>query len=313
MTTIDPARIPENLRPVIEAMCATGAQLSRVIARGPLAGKLGAGVGENSDGDQQKALDVMADEMFEAALRGTGVKYYASEEQEDVLTLDEGGTFALATDPLDGSSNIDVNVTIGTIFSIFPVADSATSSFLRPARDQICAGYIAYGPQTLLAVTFGAGTVLFVLDPETGRFELAEEKMDLPVAAKEFSINASNRRHWGQAVLAYVEENERGKDGPKGKDMNFRWVGSLVAETHRILTRGGTFLYPSDSRKGYENGRLRMVYEVGPMAFLVEQAGGKATDGVTPIMDLTAEQLHERRPFVFGSAEEVDRIAELHG
>ncbi|MEC8668468.1 MAG: class 1 fructose-bisphosphatase [Pseudomonadota bacterium] len=313
MTTIDPARIPENLRPVIEAMCATGAQLSRVIARGPLAGKLGAGVGENSDGDQQKALDVMADEMFEAALRGTGVKYYASEEQEDVLTLDEGGTFALATDPLDGSSNIDVNVTIGTIFSIFPVADSATASFLRPARDQICAGYIAYGPQTLLAVTFGAGTVLFVLDPETGRFELAEEKMDLPIAAKEFSINASNRRHWGQAVLAYVEENERGKDGPKGKDMNFRWVGSLVAETHRILTRGGTFLYPSDSRKGYENGRLRMVYEVGPMAFLVEQAGGKATDGVTPIMDLTAEQLHERRPFVFGSAEEVDRIAELHG
>lgn len=313
MTTIDPARIPVNLRPVIEAMCATGAQLSRVIARGPLAGKLGAGVGENSDGDQQKALDVMADEMFEAALRGTGVKYYASEEQEDVLTLDEGGTFALATDPLDGSSNIDVNVTIGTIFSIFPVADSATASFLRPARDQICAGYIAYGPQTLLAVTFGAGTVLFVLDPETGRFELAEEKMDLPVAAKEFSINASNRRHWGQAVLAYVEENERGKDGPKGKDMNFRWVGSLVAETHRILTRGGTFLYPSDSRKGYENGRLRMVYEVGPMAFLVEQAGGKATDGVTPIMDLTAEQLHERRPFVFGSAEEVDRIAVLHG
>ncbi|MEC9102194.1 MAG: class 1 fructose-bisphosphatase, partial [Pseudomonadota bacterium] len=246
-------------------------------------------------------------------LRGTGVKYYASEEQEDVLTLDADGTFALATDPLDGSSNIDVNVTIGTIFSIFHVADSATSSFLRPARDQICAGYIAYGPQTLLAVTFGAGTVLFVLDPETGRFELAEEKMDLPVAAKEFSINASNRRHWGQAVLAYVEENERGKDGPKGKDMNFRWVGSLVAETHRILTRGGTFLYPSDSRKGYGNGRLRMVYEVGPMAFLVEQAGGKATDGVTPIMDLTAEQLHERRPFVFGSAEEVDRIAELHG
>jgi fructose-1,6-bisphosphatase I len=313
MTTIDPARIPENLRPVIEAMCATGAQLSRVIARGPLAGKLGAGVGENSDGDQQKALDVMADEMFEAALRGTGVKYYASEEQEDVLTLDADGTFALATDPLDGSSNIDVNVTIGTIFSIFPVAASATASFLRPARDQICAGYIAYGPQTLLAVTFGAGTVLFVLDPETGRFELAEEKMDQPVAAKEFSINASNRRHWSQAILAYVEENERGKDGPKGKDMNFRWVGSLVAETHRILTRGGTFLYPSDSRKGYENGRLRMVYEVGPMAYLVEQAGGKATDGVTPIMDLTAEQLHERRPFVFGSAEEVDRIAELHG
>ncbi|WP_136636383.1 class 1 fructose-bisphosphatase [Pseudooceanicola onchidii] len=313
MPAIDPALIPENLRPAIEAMCATGAKLSRVIARGPLAGALGAGVGENSDGDQQKALDVMADEMFEAALRGTGVKYYASEEQEDVLTIDEGGTLALATDPLDGSSNIDVNVTIGTIFSIFEAAGGAQASFLRPASDQICAGYIAYGPQTLLAVTFGAGTMLFVLDPETGAFVLADKAMDLPAAAKEFSINASNRRHWTQPVLAYVEENETGKDGRKGKDMNFRWVGSLVAETHRILTRGGTFLYPSDARKGYENGRLRMVYEVAPMAFLVEQAGGKATDGVAPIMSLTAEELHERRPFVFGSAEEVDRIAALHG
>lgn len=313
MPAIDPALIPERLFPVIEAMCATGAQLSRVIARGPLAGKLGAGVGENSDGDQQKALDVMADEMFEAALKGKGVKYYASEEQEDVLTIDDDGVFALATDPLDGSSNIDVNVTIGTIFSIFDVADDANSSFLRPASDQIAAGYIAYGPQTLMAVTFGSGTILYVLDPETGSFVLAEEKMDLPVAAKEFSINSSNRRHWTQPVLAYVEENETGKDGRKGKDMNFRWVGSLVAETHRILTRGGTFLYPSDGRKGYENGRLRMVYEVAPMAFLVEQAGGKATDGVAPILSLAAEQLHERRPFVFGSAEEVDRIAALHG
>jgi len=313
MPAIDPSLIPDDLVPVIDAMCVTGAKMSRVIARGPLAGKLGEGVGENSDGDQQKALDVMADEMFEAALKGTGVKYYASEEQETVLTIDDGGRYALATDPLDGSSNIDVNVTIGTIFSIFDAAGDANASFLRPARDQICAGYIAYGPQTLMAITFGAGTLLFVLDPETGSFEVVEQAMTLPEAAKEFSINSSNRRHWTQPVLAYVEENERGKDGAKGKDMNFRWVGSLVAETHRILTRGGTFLYPSDGRKGYENGRLRMVYEVAPMAFLVEQAGGKATDGVTPIMDLTAVELHERRPFVFGSSEEVDRIAELHG
>ncbi len=313
MPAIDPSLIPEDMRPMIHALCATSIRLSGIIARGPLAGKLGAGVGENSDGDQQKALDVMADEMFEAALKGTGVKYYASEEQEEVLTLDDGGRYALATDPLDGSSNIDVNVTIGTIFSIFEAADDASASFLRPARDQICAGYIAYGPQTLMAITFGSGTMLFVLEPETGEFVPVEKAMKLPEAAKEFSINASNRRHWTQPVLAYVEENERGKDGSKGKDMNFRWVGSLVAETHRILTRGGTFLYPSDARQGYENGRLRMVYEVAPMAFLVEQAGGKATDGVKPIMDLTAEELHERRPFVFGSSEEVDRIAELHG
>ncbi|MGI3169476.1 class 1 fructose-bisphosphatase [Pseudooceanicola sp. C21-150M6] len=313
MPAIDPKLIPADLQPVIEAMCATGAQLSRVIAKGPLAGKLGAGVGENSDGDQQKALDVMADEMFEAALKGTGVRHYASEEQEVVLDIDAGGAYALATDPLDGSSNIDVNVTIGTIFSIFPAAETPEASFLRPASEQICAGYIAYGPQTLLAITFGAGTQLYVLDQDEGSFVLAEEKMDLPKAAKEFSINSSNRRHWTAPVLAYVEENEAGKDGAKGKDMNFRWVGSLVAETHRILTRGGTFLYPSDGRPKYENGRLRMVYEVAPMAFLVEQAGGKATDGVAPIMSLTAVELHERRPFVFGSAEEVDRIAVLHG
>jgi fructose-1,6-bisphosphatase I len=313
MPAIDPDLIPAALFPVIDALCATGAQLSAVVARGPLGQSLGAGVGENSDGDQQKALDVMADEMFEAALKPAGVRHYASEEQEVVLTLDAAGPYALAIDPLDGSSNIDVNVTIGTIFSIFDAVADPTASFLRPASEQIAAGYIAYGPQTLLAVTFGAGTLLYVLDPETGRFVLASEAMVLPVAAKEYSINASNRRHWTAPVLAYVEECEAGETGAKGKTMNFRWVGSLVAETHRILTRGGTFLYPSDARKGYEKGRLRMVYEVAPMAFLVEQAGGQATDGKTPILSLQAGALHERCPLVFGSAEEVARIAALHG
>ncbi|WP_163848321.1 class 1 fructose-bisphosphatase [Pseudooceanicola aestuarii] len=313
MTAIDPTHIPENLYPVLDALCATGAQLSQVIARGALGPSLAAGVGENSDGDQQKALDVMADEMFEAALRGTGVRHYASEEQEEVLTLDADGAWALATDPLDGSSNIDVNVTIGTIFSIFPATADANASFLRPASEQVAAGYIAYGPQCLLALTFGAGTMLFALDPGTGRFELAQARMQVPTQAGEFSINASNRRHWIAPVRRYVEEAEAGETGDKGRNMNFRWVGSLVAETHRILTRGGTFLYPSDARNGYENGRLRMVYEVAPMAMLVEQAGGQATDGTAPILSLTARELHERRPFVFGSAEEVARIAALHG
>ncbi|MCA1335730.1 class 1 fructose-bisphosphatase [Pseudooceanicola marinus] len=313
MPAIDPARLPADLFPVIDALCATGAAVARIVARGPLGQALGAGVGENSDGDQQKALDVLADEMFEAALREAGVKYYASEEQEEVLSLNASGRYAVAADPLDGSSNIDVNVTIGTIFSVFEAKEDANESFLRPASEQVAAGYIAYGPQCLLALTWGEGTLLYVLDPETGAFALADEKMALPKAAKEFSINSSNRRHWTAPVRAYVEENEAGKTGAKGKDMNFRWVGSLVAETHRILTRGGTFLYPSDARPGYENGRLRMVYEVAPMAFLVEQAGGLATDGVAPILSLTAEQLHERRPFVFGSAEEVERIAALHG
>lgn len=313
MPAIDPALIPAKLLPVIEALCATGAEVSAIVARGPLGQALGAGVGENSDGDQQKALDVMADEMFEAALKPAGVKHYASEEQETVLTLDPEGAYALAIDPLDGSSNIDVNVTIGTIFSVFPAADTPEGSFLRPASEQIAAGYIAFGPQCLLGITFGEGTLLYVLDPETGTFTLAEEKMTLPEAAKEFSINASNRRHWTSPVLAYVEECEAGETGPKGKNMNFRWVGSLVAETHRILTRGGTFLYPSDARAGYEKGRLRMIYEVAPMAFLVEQAGGLATDGAERILDKTATELHERCPLVFGAREEVARIKDLHG
>lgn len=309
---IQPAGIPAALFPVIQALALRSVDLSRLVARGPLAGALGAGVGENSDGDQQKALDVMADDMFAEGLAGQGVKYYASEEQEDVVTLGEGD-WALAIDPLDGSSNIDVNVTIGTIFSIFPAGADATESFLRPASEQVAAGYIAYGPQTLMAVTFGDGTRLYVLDPDTGGFELVTERMTIPEAAKEFSINASNRRHWTLPVRQYVEENEAGVAGAKGKDMNFRWVGSLVAETHRILTRGGMFLYPSDARPGYAAGRLRMVYEVAPMAFLVEQAGGLATDGRQPIMGLSAIELHERRPFVFGASQEVDRVTALHG
>ena len=312
MAALDTTLIPEALHDVMSALAITGAGLSRLIAKGPLAGKMGAGVGENSDGDTQKALDVLADDMFAEALKGSGVRYYASEEQDSVVEIGEGD-FGLAIDPLDGSSNIDVNVTIGTIFSILQVAGSPDATFLRPASEQIAAGYIAYGPQTLMAVTFGDGTQLYVLDPEEQVWVLVEARMSLPVQAKEFSINASNRRHWTAPVRAYVEEAEAGRDGAKGRDMNFRWVGSLVAETHRILTRGGTFLYPSDGRPKYENGRLRMVYEVAPMAFLVEQAGGKATDGVRPILSLTAEELHERRPFVFGSAEEVDRIATLHG
>ena len=313
MPAIDPKHLPSDLAPVIEALCATGIDLAAVIARGPLGQSLGAGVGENSDGDQQKALDVLADEMFETALKPAGVKYYASEEQETVLTLDEGGRYALAIDPLDGSSNIDVNVSIGTIFSIFEAAAGANESFLRPASEQIAAGYIVYGPQTGLMITFGAGTLMFVLDPAKGEFTLVSDKMTIPAATKEFSINASNRRHWFAPVKAYIETCEAGETGPRGKNFNMRWVGSLVAETHRILSRGGAFLYPGDARPKYDMGRLRMVYEVAPMAFLIEQAGGKATDGKSPILSLQAGELHERRPLVFGSAEEVDEIARLHG
>ncbi len=305
--------IPAALTPVIEALCAVSVDVAGVIARGPLGQSLGNLVGENSDGDGQKALDVLCDEMFAAELAKTDVRFYASEEQETVVTLNPNGKYALAIDPLDGSSNIDVNVSIGTIFSIFDAKEGDEESFLRPASEQLAGGYVVYGPQTSLVVTFGKGTLMFVLDPADKVFKLVDDKLTIPATCKEFAINASNYRHWKTPVRAYIDDCLAGKDGPQGKDFNMRWVGSLVAETHRILSRGGVFLYPGDARKGYDTGRLRMIYECAPIAFLIEQAGGLATDGATPIKDLQADHLHARIPLVFGSAEEVTRIAAYHG
>ncbi|SEP84963.1 class 1 fructose-bisphosphatase [Thalassovita taeanensis] len=311
-SVISPDLIPAELYPVINALCAVSIDVAAVIAKGPLGQSLGSQVGENTDGDAQKALDVLADEMFEGALREANVRWYASEEQETVLTLDPAGKYALAIDPLDGSSNIDVNVSIGTIFSVFDAKDEAEASFLRPAREQLTGGYILYGPSCCLVVTFGSGTQQYVLDPDTKQFVLVEKAMSVPATSKEFAINASNYRHWSKPVRTYIDECLAGKEGPRGKDFNMRWVGSLVAETHRILTRGGIFLYPRDGRPGYENGRLRMIYECAPIAFVIEQAQGGATDGETPILDLAADTLHGRTPLIFGSAEKVAAVAAHH-
>lgn len=305
---ISVSAFPEGLQKSMLALCRVGRDLARVIARGPLGQKLGGEVGRNSDGDGQKALDVMADEAFAAALRGTGVRWYASEEQETVIGLDSDGDLALAIDPLDGSSNIDVNVSIGTIFSIFPAKADADASFLRPTGEQIAAGYIIYGPQTALMVTFGDGVQQYILDPDSGVFTLVTTHAMIPAGSSEFAINASNYRHWTKPVRAYIDDCLAGDTGPRSKNFNMRWVASLVAETHRILTRGGIFLYPSDSRKGYENGRLRMVYECAPIAMLVEQAGGMATEGTESILGQTAKSLHARTPFVFGDSEKVERV-----
>ncbi len=309
---ISPEKIPERLRPALTALCEVAEQLALTIARGPLGGALGAAVGENTDGDQQKALDVMADDEFAAALKGTGVRWYASEEQEEVVGIDEGGDFALAIDPLDGSSNIDVNVSIGTLFSIYEAKDDPEESFLRPANEQIAAGYFIYGPQGGLVVTFGDGTQHYVLDPETRRFVLVDARVQIPTESTEYAINASNYRHWQAPVRAFIDDCIAGAEGPRATNFNMRWVASLVAETHRILSRGGVFLYPSDDRKGYERGRLRMVYECAPVAMVIEQAGGKATDAVDPILNQSATQLHGRTPLVFGSADNVTRIATYH-
>jgi len=306
------ADIPTNLGEVVMAMCEVGKSMARMISRGALEGAMGAAVGDNSDGDVQKALDVIADEMFFAALKPTDVKWYASEEREDVITCNPDGALALATDPLDGSSNIDVNVSIGTIFSIFDAKPNADESFLRPGTEQLAAGYIIYGPQTGLMVTFGNGTLSFILDPDCGEFVLLNAAVKVPETSNEFSINASNYRHWSKPVRAYIDDCLAGETGPRGKNFNMRWVASLVAEAHRIITRGGIFLYPRDARKGYDSGRLRMVYECAPIAMLVEQAGGLATDGSDRLLEQRVKTLHGRTPLIFGTPDKVGRVATYH-
>lgn len=314
MTALDP--LPTGTDPalgdVLDRLAAVAAGLARRIARGGIDEHLGKAAGTNTDGDAQKALDVIADDAFASALAGSAVRHYASEEQDGVLTLNPGGTLALVIDPLDGSSNIDTNLSIGTIFGLYPAAATPEASVLRPGRDLIAAGYAIFGPQCALVLTTGDGVLRYVLDPETGTFRLIGAMDPIPTESHEYAINGSNYRHWSAPIRAYIDDRLAGADGPEGRDFNTRWLASLVAETHRILTRGGIFLYPGDARPGYARGRLRHVYECAPIAFLIEQAGGRATDGQTAILDAVPGALHDRTPFVFGSANKVARVADRH-
>ncbi|MEI4487607.1 class 1 fructose-bisphosphatase [Frigidibacter sp. MR17.14] len=304
--------VPVQLSAVLKALCTVARDISATIAYGPLAARLGDTVGANSDGDAQKALDLIADEAFAAALAGTGIRWLASEERDTVTGIDPDGAFAIALDPLDGSSNIGVNVSVGSIFGIWPAGDGAEASVLRPGRELLAAGYFIYGPQTALMVSVGQGVMEFLLDPRDRVFRLVAPEVRIEPVSAEFAINASNYRHWSKPVRAYVDDCLAGATGPHESDANMRWIASLVAETHRILMRGGLFLYPADARKGYERGRLRLVYECAPIAFLVEQAGGRATNGIDPILDRVPASLHERTPFVFGSAPRVERVTVYH-
>ncbi|HEY0212645.1 MAG TPA: class 1 fructose-bisphosphatase [Paenirhodobacter sp.] len=305
---LDGLQLSPELADVMQRLTDTAASLQHVIARNGIDSDLAAAQGVNAGGDGQKALDVIADDAFKDALRDSAVLYYASEEDDDYITF-ENGTLALAIDPLDGSSNIDVNVTIGTIFSVFPAAATPEASFLRKGREQIAGGFIIFGPQLALICSFGQGVLKWVFDPDTGRFERLADLGTIPAGKAEFAINASNARHWPAPVKAYIDDLLAGETGPRGKNYNARWVASLVAETYRILHRGGVFLYPGDSRPGYARGRLRHLYECAPIALLIEQASGGATDGVNPILDAVPAKLHERTPLVFGPAAEVRRIA----
>lgn len=272
--------------------------------------------GTNSGGDLQKDLDIFADDIFLDAMRRAPVALYASEELEQPVLLDRDAPLAIAIDPLDGSSNIDTNVSIGTIFSLLPATgvpdESPAAPFFQPGARQIGAGFFIYGPQLALVLSMGSGTHVFVLSARLGTFVQAYESRIIPQRTQEFAINAANYRHWDEAVRLYVDDCLKGSEGPREKDFNMRWIASLAADCYRILIRGGVFLYPGDQRRGYHQGRLRLIYEANPIAFLVEQAGGAATDTVNRILDIEPDTLHQRTPVVFGSAREVDRITRYH-
>jgi fructose-1,6-bisphosphatase I len=299
---------------VILALARAAAELSAVIARPSIEGRLGAATGgANVDGDAQRKLDLIAEDLCRSALQSAGVGPYLSEETEAPLVLDPAGTVAVAIDPLDGSSNIDVNGVIGTIFSVLPArGPDAATSFFQSGRAQIAAGFFMYGPQTTLVASIGKGVDVFTLDRSAGEFVRVEQGLRIPEGTPEYAINASNHRHWREAVRNYIDDCLRGADGPHGKTYNMRWAGSLVADGYRIFNRGGIFLYPADGRKGYDQGRLRLLYEASPIAFLAEQAGGAATDGERPILDIVPHRPHERAPLVMGSADKVERVRRYH-
>lgn len=299
---------------VILALARAAADLSAVIARPAVEGRLGTTTGgANVDGDAQRKLDLIAEDLCRNALEGAGVGPYLSEETEAPVILDPAGTIAVAIDPLDGSSNIDVNGVIGTIFSVLPArGPEPATSFFQSGRAQIAAGFFIYGPQTSLVVSLGQGVDVFALDRAAGEFMLVEQGLKIPEGTPEYAINASNHRHWREAVRNYIDDCLLGADGPHGKTYNMRWAGSLVADGYRIFSRGGIFMYPADARKGYEQGRLRLLYEANPVAFLAEQAGGAATDGERAILDIVPHRPHERAPLVMGSADKVERVRRYH-
>lgn len=294
--------------------------IARRVAHGALGGVLGSTATTNPQGETQQKLDVIANELFLRANEWGGhLAGMVSEEMAAPFTIPRRypkGRYLLTFDPLDGSSNIDVNVAVGSIFSIHraatPGEDARPEDFLRPGAEQVCAGYAIYGPATMLVISVGTGVQGFTLDPELGEFFLTHPSITIPASAQEFAINASNSRFWEPAVKRYVADCLAGSTGPRGREFNMRWVASLVAEAHRILMRGGVFLYPRDNKDPGRAGRLRLLYEAAPIAFLVEQAEGRASTGRERILDIVPTNVHQRIGLIFGAREEVDRLEDLH-
>ncbi len=295
-------------------------RIANVVGKGALADLSGKAGTTNVHGENQAKLDIVANQIFiRTHERGGTLAAMVSEELEDVWRVPaefRRGRYLLAFDPLDGSSNIDVNVSVGSIFSVLPDPDPSAevgpAAFLQPGESQVCAGYAIYGPTTMLVVTFGHGVHGFTLDREIGEFILTHRDMRVPAAASEFAINASNARFWEPAVKRYVDECLAGSTGTRGRDFNMRWVASLVAEAHRILLRGGVFLYPRDDRESARSGKLRLLYEANPIGFLIEQAGGRASTGDRPVLGVKPTSIHQRTGLIFGSRPEVERIERYH-
>jgi len=295
-------------------------RIAYAVGKGALAGMQGSAGSRNTQGEEQQKLDVLANEIFLRTNEWGGhLAGMVSEELEHPYRIPDEyprGRYLLAFDPLDGSSNIDINVPVGSIFSVLAcpqgVAGEEERAFLQPGTRQVCAGYAIYGPTTMLVLTFGRGVHGFTLDREIGEFIHTHPGLRVPEETSEFAINTSNSRFWEPAVKRYVDECMAGKSGPRGKDFNMRWVASLVAEAHRILMRGGVFLYPRDEREHGRSGRLRLLYEANPIGMVIEQAGGRASTGYAPVLEVEPAGLHQRSGFVFGARHEVERIEQYH-
>jgi fructose-1,6-bisphosphatase I len=311
-------RVSPELRLLIEIIARACKAISHAVSKGPLTG-IGDVVGtQNVQGEAQKKLDVIANEVLvEANEWGGQLAAMVSEEMDAPYQIPNRypkGEFLLLMDPLDGSSNLDVNISVGTIFSVLRCPDGVTEpdekAFMQPGNKQVAAGFAVYGAATILVLTVGNGVVGFTLDRELGSFILTQERILIPAETQEFAINASNARNWEPPVRRYIDECLAGRTGPRGKDFNMRWVASMVADVYRILSRGGIFMYPRDAK--HKDGRLRLMYEANPMSFIVEQAGGAATNGRERILDIQPQKLHQRVGVVLGSRNEVERVARYH-
>lgn len=304
-----------ELAQVIDTIAATCKTIDQALQKGALAGILGSAGNENVQGETQKKLDVISNDYLIDALKvHPHVGGLASEELDDFTPAQENGEYLVLFDPLDGSSNIDINMCVGTIFSILPAKNAVTQAqdFMQAGTQQVAAGYVLYGPSTMMALTVGNGVAFFTLDPETQTFLLTTENVQVSADTQEFAINASNQRHWEQPVKQYIEELLAGKTSVREKDFNMRWVACMVGDVHRILCRGGIFLYPYDLKDPKKAGRLRLMYEANPMSMLIEQAGGASTTGRVRTLEIEPTELHQRVPVIIGSKNEVERVTSYH-